>query len=305
MMIPKVVRETGKKLFLAVHKAGARTGLIILPNHYYIGVPDVVSLAATTDQWARRSTMPDGQSDISQQAKTMRKMCSPFEEEYRGNVHFRKASLQHFGPGYGYIEAQALHGVIRSLKPARVIEVGSGVSTYCMLQALSLNSNQYDLTCIEPNPSAWLRSSKVNLIDRPVQWVSRDFFMSLDSGDFLFIDSSHTVKTGGDVNYLILEILPVLRPGVVVHFHDITLPYDYSPDTLQSFIHPQETSLLRAFLVGNRRFQIVFCMSQIHHDLPEALKQTFPEYRPEEMRNGLWIDRRRGHFPSSLYLRVC
>jgi len=277
---------------------------MILPNHYYIGVPDPLTLIRTTDQWARRSTMRDIESDVNQQAKTMRDMCMAFADEYLGNPHFRKASLQHFGPGYGYIEAQALHGVIRTLKPKRIIEIGSGVSTYCMMQALSMNASEYHLTCIEPHPSEWLKSAKVNLITRPVQSIPPELFSSLSAGDFLFIDSSHTVTTGSDVNYLILEILPVVRPGVTIHFHDITLPYDYNPDTLQTFIHPQETALLRAFLIGNRRFQILFCMSQIHHDLPEALKQTFPEYRPELMCDGLWIDGLRGHFPSSLYLKV-
>jgi len=244
------------------------------------------------------------QTDVRRQVNAMREMCEPFANEYRDNLHFKKATFEHLGPGYGYIEAQALHGVIRSLKPKHIIEVGSGVSTYCMLQAVALNPNGCDLTCIEPHPSDWLRSAKVNLIERPVQSVSGEIFESLGAGDFLFIDSSHAVKTGGDVNYLILEVLPVLRRGVTVHFHDITLPYDYNPDALQTFIQPQETALLHAFLVGNRGFEILFCMSQIHHDLPEALKEVFPEYQPEAMRNGLWADGGPGHFPSSLYLRV-
>ena len=248
--------------------------------------------------------MPGVPTDVAQQVKTMREMCAPFADEYRNNLHFKKATLEHFGPGYGYIEAQALHGVIRSLKPKRIVEIGSGVSTYCMLQALALNATGYELTCVEPHPSDWLRSAKVNLIAQPVQSVSPEVFKSLGAGDFLFIDSSHAVKTGGDVNYLILEVLPVLRPGVTVHFHDITLPYDYNPDTLQTFIQPQETALLHAFLIGNRGFEILFCMSQIHHDRPEALKELFADYRPQAMPNGLWIDNTRGHWPSSLYLRV-
>jgi predicted O-methyltransferase YrrM len=238
------------------------------------------------------------------QLATMREMCAPFVDESIGNPHFKQATERRFGPGFGYIEARALHGVIRSLKPRRVIEVGSGVSTYCIQQASALNANDCKLTCIEPHPSDWLKTANVTLLAAPVQSIPREVFETLGAGDFLFVDSSHAVKTGGDVNYLILEILPMLRPGVTVHFHDITLPYDYNPDTLETFIHPQETALLHAFLIGNAQYEVLFCMSLLHHDRPQELKEIFPDYAPRQFRDGLSTDSPQGYFPSSLYLRA-
>src|SRR5678815_860642 len=99
------------------------------------------------------------------------------------------------------------------------------------------------LTAIEPNPSEKLKGTKrIQLTISEVQSVPFESFSHLGHNDFLFIDSSHAVKPGGDVNYLILEVLPRLKPGVIVHFHDICFPYDYQPDTLMTFLHGMETS---------------------------------------------------------------
>ncbi|WP_338000825.1 class I SAM-dependent methyltransferase [Candidatus Methylacidiphilum fumarolicum] len=128
--------------------------------------------------------------------------------------------------------------------------------------------------------------------------------------DLLFIDSSHVVKAGGDVNFLILEVLPRLREGVVVHFHDIYFPYDYPRDLLKTFFPSTESSLLHAFLAFNHRFRIIFCMSLLHYKCPKVLTEVFPEYIPQGGQDGLVEERVAafttppGHFPSSIYLRV-
>ena len=111
------------------------------------------------------------------------------------------------------------------------------------------------------------------------------------------------------MNYLILEILPRLRPGVIVHVHDIYLPYDYPRTVLQTFFHWTETSLLRAFLVGNERVEILFCESMLHYDRPDALRRVFPEYQPASDVDGIGAHQpldlaSDGHFPSSIYLRM-
>ena len=177
----------------------------------------------------------------------------PYQKEYEGNRVYRQAVSQHFGPGYGYIEAQALHGVLRYYKPKRVVEIAGGVSTYCMLAALEMNRTEtaepWSLTCIEPHPSARLRAlAGIHLIRQPVQTVPLEVFQELSVRDLLFIDSSHMVKMGSDVNHLILEVLPRLRRGVIVHFHDINLPYDYPRMALQGFLQATETSLCARFL---------------------------------------------------------
>ena len=173
--------------------------------------------------------MPGVAVDLDEQLAKLKTVCGDYESEYRGNKTYLEAASNGAGPGFGYIEAQCLHSVIRHYKPKNIVEVGSGVSTICMLEALRLNEEESgekgSLTAIEPSPSARLKSLKdIQLNVSEVQAVSFESFSHLGHNDFLFIDSSHAVKPGGDVNYLVLEVLPRLKPGVIVHFHDICFP---------------------------------------------------------------------------------
>jgi hypothetical protein len=146
----------------------------------------------------------------------------------------------------------------------------------------------------------------VTLIESTVQVVPLETFTALQADDVLFIDSTHAVRVGGDVNYLVLEVLPRLRPGVLVHFHDIFLPYDYPPTFFESVWSWSETSLVRAYLAGNRSVHVLFCLSALHHAQPAALAEIFPDYRPRSMVDGLNSDpdERDSQFPASLWLQV-
>lgn len=310
-----VSRNAIKRALLGVHKAGIRLGIHVLPVHYYSPLPNILELRRTQDVWAKRSELPGLHIDLDQQAATLRAACSPYQSEYAGNAAYREGMSGRFGPGYGYVEAQALHGFIRHFKPRRIVEVGSGVSTWCMVKAAERNAREGGqagrITSIEPFPSTHLRSLReVDLVPLQVQTVPLEVFTELGENDVLFIDSSHTVKPGGDVNYLILEVLPRLRPGVIVHFHDIFLPYDYQRDVCQSFLHWSETSLLRAYLAFNDRVKLLVCMSHLHYDRKEVLREVFPEYEPQADANGLRPESARPfeqsaqHFPSSTWLQI-
>ena len=309
------LRRLGKAVALLIFKGASRLGIHVLPVHYYSAIPDVRELERTLDIWARKSELPGLKFDVAGQAETVRRICLPFQDEYLGSAAFRLATREGYGPGYGYIEAQALHGVLRHYKPARLIEVGSGVSTFCMLNALEANRAEgypaRHFVSIEPYPSPRLRAlASIELVPRKVQEVGLGYFEDLGPGDFLFVDSSHAVKPGSDVNFLVLEVLPRLKPGVVVHFHDIYLPYDYSRDTLRALFFPSETSLLRAFLTNNDHAKLLFCMSHLHYEAPAVLKEVFPEYEPEPDHRGLTLGRMMPpmssvvHFPSSLYFEI-
>jgi len=282
-----------------------RAGIVIVPNHYYVENPDVNLLAATRARWAKPSLMAGIDSSLDDEIAYLGKTCQPFINETAGNRVYLEATAGRLGPGFGYIEAQVLHCFLRFTQPRRIVEVGSGVSTACALHAIALNERRCEMTCIEPFPKEWLlREKLITLKNQSIQEVPVEFFDTLESGDFLFIDSSHAVKTGSDVNFLILEVLPRLRPSVFVHFHDISFPYSYNPDTLRSFIHPQETALLHAFLIGNRRMRVLFSLSRLHHERSHAMREILPEYRPMPMTTGLCDSSATGHFPSSIYLQV-
>jgi predicted O-methyltransferase YrrM len=307
------VKRLRERAFFKLHRLGIRFGFFILPVHHYVQFPNVLELERTRNIWARPSRLTGISIDVEKQIKDLQSICLPFIEEYRDNRTYKEACARFLGPGYGYVEAQALHGVIRHHKPQRIIEVGGGVSTYCMLAALEENRRETGastrVTCIEPYPSRALKGlTGIDLMAEKVQVIPLGLFAQLGHGDLLFIDSSHTVKTGGDVNYLVLEVLPQLAPGVIVHFHDIPFPYDYQPSILRSFLPWSEGSLLQAYLAHSARTTILFSLSLLNHEAPEALADIFPGYTPQPQGNGLLPDGYRPekhqdqHFPSSIYL---
>jgi hypothetical protein len=135
---------------------------------------------------------------------------------------------------FGWLDARALFVLLRTWKPWRIIEVGSGFSS---LLIADVNRRWFDeridFTCIEPYPRPFLTAGLAGmstLIEAPVQSVPLTEFGALEAGDILFIDSSHVSKTGSDVNFLYFQVLPQLKPGVHVHIHDIFLPQDYPPE---------------------------------------------------------------------------
>lgn len=308
-------RNLLKRFFLRVYKLGVKFGIHMLPVHMGTSVPNIIELERKRKFWAKKSELPGIFINMDQQMINIKNICMPYQSEYTGNKFYHEGVSNHLGPGYGPIEAEVLHAVIRTFKPKEIIEVGSGISTYCMIKACEINEKETGqhtaLTSIDPFPFAQIRSmSQIKLISQEVQTVPLDVFLKLDKGDFLFIDSSHTVKAGSDVNYLILEVLPRLRSGVIIHFHDIFLPYDYQRDLLQTFFYWNETSLLRAFLIFNHRARIIFSLSQLHYERRNALKEVFTDYRPQEDTNGLQLNKYKSfepisdHFPSSIYIEI-
>ena len=152
----------------------------------------------------------------------------------------------------GLEDARVLRGVIRHLRPARVIELGSGHSTRLIRAATSGEHFVYD-----PYPSKGVRSTGDIVVERKsVMALPVSEFAILDANDVLFVDTSHVVKLGGDVNRIILEILPTLRAGVWVHFHDIFLPWEYPRYVVDKRLCWAEQYLLHAFLAFNTHFRV-------------------------------------------------
>lgn len=284
-----------------------RLGLVVLPNHYYTPVADMHKLKETRKYWAIRAPMHGIDVNPASQMAWLQEHVAPFESEYRGNARYHEGVTAGYGPGYGYIEAQCLHGVVRSLRPKRIIEVGCGVSTHIMLGALERNAAEGHsglVTCIDPYPSDFLKARDVNLITGFVEQLDPAIFDVLEAGDMLFIDSTHAVRPGGDVVFLYLSVIPRLKPGVIVHIHDIFLPYLHQRDLLNGLFQWEETALLVALLTDNRRLSILTCLSQLHYDDIPGLTAVFPEYRHEEGADGLNNKPGSAHFPASIYLTI-
>ncbi|MBE1487362.1 class I SAM-dependent methyltransferase [Plantactinospora soyae] len=176
---------------------------------------------------------------------------------------------------YGRSDAAVLHAMLRHYRPSRLVEVGSGYSTAVALDVAERFLPELRITCVEPHP-ARLQSrlrpgDEVELIPRPVQEVDRATFATLRSGDILLIDSTHVVKAGSDVVWLFLHVLPTLRPGVIVHIHDIHWPFEYPERWLREGRDWTEVYLLRAFLTDNAAWQVLLFTSWLWSRHPEAV----------------------------------
>ena len=177
-------------------------------------------------------------------------------------------------------DAWLLQGIVRRFRPRRVIEVGCGWSS---LVTAAVNRDYFggliDVTCIEPYPPPFLAAGVegiTRLIVSPVEELALDRFLELASGDVLFIDSSHTVKTGGDVVFLLHEVLPRLAAGVVVHFHDIFLPFDYPQEWVFEGRAWNEQYAVGSFLAFNSQFEVLASSVWLTHFEALALEQARP-----------------------------
>lgn len=169
------------------------------------------------------------------------------------------------GSPFPYGDALSLRAMLAEHRPPRIVEIGSGFSTAVMLDAVEDFGFKPRIVCIEPDPTrlkSLMRAgdlSVVEIVSRNLQTVDLRTFEMLEPGDLLFIDSTHVMKTGSDVHYELFHILPTLKPGVLVHVHDIQYPFEYPAKWIYEDNYSwNETYALRAFLMYNSRFDIVF-----------------------------------------------
>ena len=165
-------------------------------------------------------------------------------------------------PAYAYGDGTVLHGMLRHLRPRRIVEVGSGYSSAMILDTMDGWLGGTELTLIEPHPElvrGVLRpedEARVAIHEVAVQDVSLHVFDRLEQGDVLFVDSTHVVKAGSDVNHLVFEVLPRLRAGVWIHLHDVFFPFEYPEAWVREGRAWHEAYLVRAFLAFNGTFEI-------------------------------------------------
>ncbi|MGC2625576.1 MAG: class I SAM-dependent methyltransferase [Candidatus Udaeobacter sp.] len=248
-------------------------GFHVTPVHFHQPIPDTRELAETL--WKQPSNLVGIDMNDAIQLNLLRNHLTKFRDEYN-NLPIEPPPGQK-RPFHG-VDALVAYCMVRHFQPRRIIEVGSGFSSLVLGQAAAKNKNS-SLICIDPFPRDFLRDKLPglqSLITKKVQDMDLEFFSQLQSGDILFIDSSHTVKIGGDVNYLFLEVLPRLQPGVIVHVHDIFLPFEYRRDwVLDEFRFWNEQYLLQAFLTFNSEFEVLLANSYLNHYHQEDLKAAF------------------------------
>ena len=193
-------------------------------------------------------------------------------------------------------DAWFLQAILRWLEPKRVIEVGCGLSSLLTARVnREYLGGRAEVTCIEPYPPAFLDGGVdgiTRLIPKRVELVPRELFAALEAGDVLFIDTSHTVKTGNDVVWLMHEVVPRLAPGVVIHIHDIFMPFDYPRDWVLGGRGWNEQYLVQAFLAFNDSFEVLIAAGWLRHHHLDAVASAAPELA-ESGGGSLWLRRTR------------
>ncbi len=202
----------------------------------------------------------------------------------------------HFeNPAYSYADGSTLFAMIRRNRPERIIEVGCGWSSACMLDTIDLElGGKCDVTFIEPYPQLLKeliagKPFSARIIERPVQNVDLGEFDRLKAGDILFIDSTHVLKTGSDVAFELMQVLPRLQRGVLVHFHDIFWPFEY-PEVwaVNENRSWNEVYALRAFLTSSSEWRIEFFGNYLSAIDPGQVEADFPMFMKNQG-GAIWL----------------
>jgi hypothetical protein len=252
----------------------------LTPVHFYQPIPDCRKIPEQI--WEYESELPGINMNNAMHLELLSKVFPQYEREYSRFSDQPTDSPYEFyfdNPMFSGTDALVLYGMLRHFKPRRVLEVGSGFSSRVAATALQANGSG-ELVCIEPYPHEVLRHefpTLTQLIEKEVQQVDLKVFHNLAANDVLFIDSSHVVRVGGDVDYLFLEVLPRLAPGVIIHVHDIFLPLPGRRDwvmELRRFWNEQQ--LLQAFLTCNSEFEVLFANAYASRKFADKLQAAFP-----------------------------
>jgi len=302
------INSLAKRALRVLFEQGQRISLDILPRHFYSEIPNIHRLRKTS--WWKKPYSMNGVkgNDTKKQLELVKKYCTPkITEEIRSRDIHRAASEKNGREGFGSVEADFLFAFVTRNKPNQIFQIGCGVSTAVCLLAAEYAGYSPEVLCVDPYPNEFLKRSDrrgdVDLIQKGVEKIRLEKIENLKSDLLFFVDSTHSLGPSGEVTRIILEMLPKLKEGAYVHFHDINFPYDYGRGILDSSLFfGHEGALLLSFLAYNSRFRVLISQSMLHYSYPNELKKYLPGYDPAPNRDGLSMGD--GDFPSSTYLRV-
>jgi hypothetical protein len=267
------------------HGVFDEAGYHLLRKHFYVPVPDLADIQPSA--WTTPSALEGLDMNENAAHELMDVILPPYLAEFRASFPIQ-AGPDHKGfylvnGSYMAVDAHLLHGLVRHAKPARIIEIGNGASTVVAMAAANLNRAEgqpVEVVSIDPYPTAAFANGHPGLselIVKKVQDVPISLFESLDRNDILFIDSSHVLRWGNDVAHLYLNVLPILKDGIFVHVHDISLPMPYPKVYFDQQLYWNEQYLLQAFLMFNTQFKIIWPGNYMMLKYPEKMLAVFPE----------------------------
>lgn len=280
-------------------QAARRAFQAVPPGHFYSPIPALGELNRDADRlfgrWPRE--LPGIALNEERQLGLLSELSKYYPDlpfsEHRGN------GCRYFfsNPMYKHSDGILLYAMIRHLRPRRIVEVGSGYSSCVMLDTNQrFFGGRISCTFIDPFPDRLLSlvfpedRARLEIVPMRLQDVEVERFRELEANDILFVDSSHVVKLGSDVNYLLSEVLPAIRVGVHVHFHDIFYPFEYPREWVEAGRYWTEAYALRAFLAFNFAFEIVLFNTFLQH----FHRERFIEHMPLCLKNeggSVWVRR--------------
>jgi predicted O-methyltransferase YrrM len=273
-------------------------GYDLVARNVYSPVPAV---AAGDDPWSRPASLVGVDFDLDAQLEFFDSALAPYLSEFTPPQTRAADSEFYLWNGYYQaLDAEVLYAMVRHLKPRRVVELGSGFSTLVTAAACAQNASEgrpCELIAVDPEPRVSARLGAATRIDhRRAETIPLEFFLELGAGDVLFIDTSHAVKLGSEVNFLVLEVLPRLRTGVVVHFHDIFLPFEYPRAFVERGTYLSEQYLLHAFLIDNPSYEILLAVQALYRQHADHLTRAVPALASdrENYPSAFWLVRRAG-----------
>jgi predicted O-methyltransferase YrrM len=314
-VLPRPVVELLDTVVFKARRARIRTtqrffGLfgfnIVKKDDYYSTLPVLAEIEQTRARWDRPSALVGIDLDVPQMTATLQGLAERWEQEFTAVTgDYLTNTRQGFGPGYPQLDARTLYFMLREHRPARYLEIGSGLSTYYASLAGARNAAEgspLHLTCVEPYPFDALRTlDDFELVEGFVQDVPLSTFEALEAGDVLFIDSSHALKIDSDVAFLFLEVLPRLKPGVLVHIHDVHFPFNgpYPADTWlfgeRWPVYWNEAMVVQIFLSHSSAYRVLLSTPMIRHEQEHVLTSLFADYVPvaDDVNppSSLWLER--------------
>lgn len=266
------------------------------PGHYYNPIPRMSDAVAAWNKVRGRAEVPGVDMRDDAQLALLDAFAPMAASIPFGPAGADTGCRYHYGnTWFDECDAAVLHCMLRHLRPPRVLEVGSGYSS-----AVSLDTSERFLdasisfTFIEPNPyrlNAMLRDqdrSRHTVINRPVWDVPMETLTSLRAGDVFFIDTSHVVKAGSDVQFLLLEVMPRLAPGVIIHLHDIFWPFEYPGEWFRMGRAYNEAYLLQGMLAYSRGYEVLFFNHYLQCRHEAALAAALP-VAMRSLGSSLWL----------------
>lgn len=290
LKILKGIKSVFRKIFFKkLFSFWQSLGFHVIRNYFYEPIPDTRTLK--DDLWQKPSDPVGIDFNANNQLKLLSLLVSKYKKEYENFPKFKTGiPYQYYVNNvvFGPVDGEILYCLVRYFKPKRIFEIGSGFSTYLFAQAILKNkkeNNKYncELVAYEPYPIKTLKSGfpgLTKLIPKQAQDIPLEEFNKLNENDILFIDSSHVIKIGSDVQYEYLEILPSLKKGVLVHVHDIFLPAEYPKNwIIKEHRFWTEQYLLQTFLTFNDHFEILWAGGYMHLNHPDKLEEAFSSYK--------------------------